>query len=74
MKQPKNELEIFFDEEEVLMGIDIIGENGCGFCNVGIGCGKTEKSAYKAAARRLYKLATIANKKHLQLKKKEDKN
>lgn len=63
MKQPSNRLSVFVDLEDLgEKWIDITCDSGDGgFCNVGIGRGKTRKAAYKAAAKRLRKLASTAD-------------
>ena len=57
MKQPKNWLEIFKDEDTVWVDVNGV-DGGCG--NVGVSEAKTEVAAYRKAAKRLAKLAKQA--------------
>ena len=58
MKQPENRLSIIVDEKTHY--VDLETDVDGGFMNVELGRGKSDKSALKAAARRLRKLANEA--------------
>ena len=68
MKQPDNKLTVFDDTDDEfglnLMWIDICcGQDEGGMCTTGIGHGRTEQAAWKAAVRRLKKLLKQAESK-----------
>lgn len=68
MKQPVNNLAVCTDADPGEVWVDIEVDSDCGgYCNVGIGVARTEKTAYKHAAKRLKKLADEAMKKYESL-------
>ncbi len=64
LPQPINHLKLFYDRDNDEWWIDLTcAANEGGLCNVGVGCGATEKSAYRTASKRLLRLAEEARRK-----------
>ena len=58
MRQPSHTFDVFSEEDnncKMTYWLDIVSEDG-GFCNVGIGKGRTKLAAIKAAINRMGKL------------------